>query len=376
MASQFQDLDWPKDLKFTLFMALRVLLADESNAIKKVFQLALQDFAVDVRSVNIGADVLETARTFKPDIIFADVLLQKKNGYDVANEVKADKGLRSTPIVLMWSGFMELDQDKFQASRADDRLEKPFDVEALRQLVRNYVPRTQTQSLSEYLEFPKMPDIEDDPAVIKRRAQEAGLVARPPSEKNFSPPSEPQPRATSNNQLKSEASWGMDSFDPIDQFKERPIAETHTADAEDKIEGNELILELGEEEGGDVEWVKKDISAFQVDPRALAGDLPEANYSAPVEEISLEEVGRLGTEKAHETFDLEEIEPVDEAAPAPSGQGAYGAFRLDQIGLTEEKIQEIVRQAVQDAVWKIVPELAQQMIAKEIERLTAEDSAL
>jgi hypothetical protein len=168
----------------------------------------------------------------------------------------------------------------------------------------------------------------------------------------------------------------MDSFDPIDQFKERPIAETHTADAEDKIEGNELILELGEEEGGDVEWVKKDISAFQVDPRALAGDLPEANYSAPVEEISLEEVGRLGTEKAHETFDLEEIEPVDEAAPAPSGQGAYGAFRLDQIGLTEEKIQEIVRQAVQDAVWKIVPELAQQMIAKEIERLTAEDSAL
>ena len=59
-------------------MALRVLLADESSTIKKVFQLALQDFAVEVRPVNIGVDVAMVAKNFKPDIIFADVMLQKK----------------------------------------------------------------------------------------------------------------------------------------------------------------------------------------------------------------------------------------------------------------------------------------------------------
>ena len=46
-------------------MALRVLLADESSTIKKVFQLALQDFAVDVRPVNIGVDVLKVVKSVK-----------------------------------------------------------------------------------------------------------------------------------------------------------------------------------------------------------------------------------------------------------------------------------------------------------------------
>ena len=64
-------------------MALRVLLADESNTIKKVMELSLQDFAVEVKAVNMGVDVLEVARNFKADIIFADVLLPKVSGYEV-----------------------------------------------------------------------------------------------------------------------------------------------------------------------------------------------------------------------------------------------------------------------------------------------------
>src|SRR5690348_5203904 len=108
-------------------MALRVLLADESSTIKKVFQLALQDFAVEVRPVNVGLDVLTVAQGFQPDIIFIDILLQKKNGYEVSAELKQDAQLKSVPVVLMWSGFMELDDDKFQASLANAKLEKPFD---------------------------------------------------------------------------------------------------------------------------------------------------------------------------------------------------------------------------------------------------------
>ncbi len=142
-------------------MALRVLLADESSTIKKVFQLALQDFAVEVRPVNIGVDVLPVAKNFQPDIIFADVLLQKKNGYEVSAELKTEGALANVPVVLMWSGFMELDEDKFQASHANGRLEKPFDVTALRKLVADLVPKTSSQRMSQFLSFPKMPEMEE-----------------------------------------------------------------------------------------------------------------------------------------------------------------------------------------------------------------------
>src|SRR5690606_20789003 len=116
-------------------MALRVLLADESTTIKKVMQLALQDFAVEVKAVHVGIDVVEVARSFKPDVIFADILLQKKNGYEVSADLKRDEGLKSIPVVLMWSSFMDLDENLAQQSGADGRLEKPFDVENLRQQI-------------------------------------------------------------------------------------------------------------------------------------------------------------------------------------------------------------------------------------------------
>ena len=99
------------------YMSLRVLLADESSTIKKVMQLALQDYGVDVKSVPIGIDVHQVCKAFQPDIIFVDILLAKKNGYEVSAELKSDPLLRKIPVIMMWSGFMELDEDKARHSQ-------------------------------------------------------------------------------------------------------------------------------------------------------------------------------------------------------------------------------------------------------------------
>lgn len=135
-------------------MALRVLLADESVTIKKVIQLALQDFAVEVKAVPVGLDVLEVSKSFQPDLVFADILLQKRSGYEVCGDLKKDPTTAAIPVVLMWSSFMELDQRQVDACGADGRLEKPFEVEALRRLVLELVPRTRSQRLAHFLEYP------------------------------------------------------------------------------------------------------------------------------------------------------------------------------------------------------------------------------
>lgn len=135
-------------------MALRVLLADESVTIKKVIQLALQDFAVEVKAVPVGLDVLEVSKTFQPDLVFADILLQKRSGYEVCADLKKDPATAAVPVVLMWSSFMELDQKQVESCGADGKLEKPFEVEALRKLVLQLVPRTRSQRLAHFLDFP------------------------------------------------------------------------------------------------------------------------------------------------------------------------------------------------------------------------------
>ena len=153
-------------------MALRVLLADESSTIKKVMLLALQDYGVDVKSVPVGLDVLAVTKSYKPDIVFADVLLSKRSGYDVGRDLKTDPETQRIPVILMWSGFMELDEVRARASQADDRLEKPFDADILRGLVRKYVPRTQTNPISSFLSFPPMPQFEDSQSDLKHEDEE------------------------------------------------------------------------------------------------------------------------------------------------------------------------------------------------------------
>jgi CheY-like chemotaxis protein len=223
-------------------MALRVLLADESTTIKKVMQLALQDFAVEVKAVQSGVDVAEVARSFKPDILFIDVLLPKKNGYEVARETKADSELAKIPCVLMWSSFMDLDEASAQKSGAEGRLEKPFDVETIRSLVKELVPRTQSQRLAHFLQFPAdfvEPVVKEENA--KRAKQKsvipdvsggvspqptpAGVPPLPPRKQQAPPPLETSTEVQARTGQPS--NWNMDNFDPLpdvmEHFKDESV---------------------------------------------------------------------------------------------------------------------------------------------------------
>ncbi len=200
-------------------MALRVLLADESSTIKKVISLALQDFAVEVKVVQSGVDVIEVAKQFNPDIIFADVLLQKKNGYEVCFDVKNDPALTDIPVILMWSSFMDLDEKAFQKSKANAKLEKPFEVEDLRILVNTYALKTREQTASAYLKFPSSVT---EPLKKEQTEKQSKAV----SEDTFSRLGIPAPpqnsRVTGNVPPPSKsANWNMDSFDDIQAFSDQ-----------------------------------------------------------------------------------------------------------------------------------------------------------
>ncbi len=295
-------------------MALRVLLADESSTIKKVFQLALQDFAVEVRPVNIGVDVAAVAATFKPDIIFADVLLQKKNGYDVCAELKENDDLKSIPVVLMWSGFMELDEDKFQASQANAQLEKPFDVTALRKLVTDLVPRTQNQRLSQFLTFPK----------AHAEAEKRASTDSPPpmkSEDEFAPG--PAPKA------------GKDKY-RLD-FKPEELDPKHIA----------------------VDYDMPDDDEFQRrDPKKGTSKAAEPVIQAVELDMEMDELVS------------EDVVTVDETPlTSPSAQTSINTLSADQI---EQIIRAQSAEVIESVVWKVIPELATQIIERELKKLLKE----
>lgn len=321
-------------------MALRVLLADESSTIKKVFQLALQDFAVEVRPVNIGLDVLPVAKSFQPDIVFADVLLQKKSGYEVSMELKTNPALGKVPVVLMWSGFMELDEDKFQASMANGRLEKPFDVTTLRKLVTELVPKTQTQRLSEFLTFPKLPELEE-------KQQPPAPAAR-----MTPPPPPPLPKT------------------PEEDFEQVPIQKMRSGAERFRIppgsEDSELPIDLQEPSG-------------PIDVANILRDTDEPEEFSIRENKTVTGIRHAAVTPSAPRTAMPERRPAVAAAPPPPPPAAFEPPAPVVPTVSEADVERIVREQTREmieaVVWKVLPELAQQIIEREIQKLLKEKDA-
>lgn len=331
-------------------MALRVLLADESTTIKKVMQLALQDYGVEVKSVPIGLDVIPVARSFKPDIVFVDVLLQKKTGYEVVKDVKA--ALPHLPVVLMWSSFMELDEAKAADSGADRRLEKPFDAEVLRAYVKELVTKTGENVVSNYLNFPPLPDFEESGLEPSAPMQSFPAEALVRNTENSKPDIYAIPEVDENEVL-------VDSS--LDQFQTVPLA---TAPAPKADEG----------------WSHQDLSKFKIDVPAAGGDDfggDLANYMIPAEDLNLakvesagdfEEVTFVGPAKTEARMPAKAAPQPEHhgesrsSAPAPRG-GAH-----DQV-LAEKIMREEARAVLEKIAWQILPDICERVVREELNKL-------
>jgi len=388
-------------------MALRVLLADESVTIKKVFQLALQDFGVEVTPVTVGVDVVTVAAKIKPDIVFADVLLQKKSGYDVCRELKSQPELTHIPVVLIWSGFMELDENKFKASGAAAHLEKPFDTQRLRQVVQDLVAKTKSQPLGSYLSFPKLPDFEDQPTTKD--------IPLPP--KSVTPPLS----ATADGGFEplppdDEGAWSMDNFaEPLPPVPVIPAADEPEDYVAVKLPSEPAVKKgaqrpsarltpIDEPVEEDAQWVQKTLSKYKLDPAQQKEEPRKVSYREPQEKIAPQTFvsnawSRPGDTSAQppplrvktpaqpppqpkkeQPKVAPQVEDEDvfelESSPAPEAAATPPARPQSLPQLNEKQLEAIIRaqsnEVIEKVVWQVVPEIATRIIERELERLLRE----
>ncbi len=117
-------------------MAKNLLLADDSITIQKVVGITFANEDFKVTTVDNGEDAVARARELKPDIILADVVMPRKNGYEVCEAVKGDPGLRHIPVLLLAGTFEAFDEARARNARADGHIAKPFESQALINKVR------------------------------------------------------------------------------------------------------------------------------------------------------------------------------------------------------------------------------------------------
>ena len=105
-----------------------ILLVDQDNAIVKFVTLILENEGYRVFTARDGEEALQKMRQSpRPDLVLLEILLPRKNGYQVCRALREDKTLRALPVVFLSAKSQP--SDRFWAKRvgADGFVAKPFD---------------------------------------------------------------------------------------------------------------------------------------------------------------------------------------------------------------------------------------------------------
>lgn len=123
----------------------RVLVADDSIAVRKVAERLLTGAGIEVALAANAEEALAWLANERPDVVISDVIMPDKSGYDVCNFVRLNEGLANTPVLLISGIVNEEVTRQAESCRADGVLKKPFQGTSLQDRVLELLKKRQEQ---------------------------------------------------------------------------------------------------------------------------------------------------------------------------------------------------------------------------------------
>jgi DNA-binding response OmpR family regulator len=104
----------------------KVLIVDDEPNILTALEFLFRRSGYDVRLASNGAEALEQAETYRPDVMLLDIMMPVKNGYEVCQNVRERPHLAGMKIVMLSAKGSEAEINKGLSLGADRYVTKPF----------------------------------------------------------------------------------------------------------------------------------------------------------------------------------------------------------------------------------------------------------
>jgi DNA-binding response OmpR family regulator len=109
----------------------RILVVDDEPHVIRSLTFVLEKEGYDVSSAANGEEAMAKIQESKPKLVFLDVMMPKKNGYEVCKEVKSNSSLSDIHIIMLTAKGQEADRKKGLDSGADEFMTKPFSLKTV-----------------------------------------------------------------------------------------------------------------------------------------------------------------------------------------------------------------------------------------------------
>lgn len=120
-------------------MSQSILIVDDERHIRSLIEQALEeleDEEVALLTAADGEEALAMVEQHRPDLVFLDIMMPRRNGFEVCRAIKHDLGRTDAAVVMLTAKGQAYDREQGLSAGADRYITKPFDPDELLQTAR------------------------------------------------------------------------------------------------------------------------------------------------------------------------------------------------------------------------------------------------
>lgn len=127
----------------------RILIVDnDSNTTHLVKVLLERSGPYLVLEENDATEAYQTARSFKPDLILLDLIMRRRDGAEIAEQIHADRDLNNTPIIFQTGLVTTVEAKSGVRIEGHPVVAKPINIPELIDAIEKQLPeRTECEPL-------------------------------------------------------------------------------------------------------------------------------------------------------------------------------------------------------------------------------------
>lgn len=118
----------------------KILVAEDDKFLARAYEFKLSRAGCQIIMAANGEEAINKMKAEKPDLVLLDIIMPKKNGFDILLEIKADPELKAIPVIIMSNLGQEGDIKKgLQAGAIDYIVKANTSLEEVVKLIEKYL---------------------------------------------------------------------------------------------------------------------------------------------------------------------------------------------------------------------------------------------
>jgi DNA-binding response OmpR family regulator len=160
-------------------MTKRIILADNSPAVKKILEMAFPGPDYEVKSCQTSEELWLELEARRPDALILSLSLPGDDVYELLAKINSRPELADLPLVLLKNAFEPVDEVRLASLVYSQLVTKPFDSEKVAGFIKKMLGEQEPESL------PEEPEAELPASPLRNRTPDSGLQDIHPAIRSF-----------------------------------------------------------------------------------------------------------------------------------------------------------------------------------------------